>query len=675
MMLASKLSSLHHPAPSVTPAGFRPAFSVRMCCLFLLMLLPFLLAAQSPTPPNQDPLNQNPPDQPKPEPVRTSITVVDKILAESPANITVVDVLSLEESPGTNLDDRLRDVPGFSLFRRSSSLVANPTTQGISLRGIGSSGASRTLVLWDAIPANDPFGGWVYWTQFVPLEVSRAEISRGAATSVFGDRAMSGAIGIFSRPAEKFHLFGEYDMGNERTHDISAGFSNVWSRTAISGDTRAFTSDGYYIVPANIRGAADRQANVEFVTADVRLDHYTSIGDFFFKTSILAEERQNGTALTHNSTGLGTISLRYARAFTNDSFSLLGFHTRDDFHATFDSVTNNRNTDRLTYFQTVPSEATGGALLWQHHQNKWNLLAGADVNRLEGYSTDHLIPTGQRFGGGVQLQHGVYAQADKSLGPVKLFAGLRHSIAGQDSSFVSPNGGFVVAKKNLRARGSIYRSFRAPTLNELYREFSAGNTTTKANPLLVPETLWGAEAGFDWIGESSTFRVTAYRNALDNLITNVTLSSTPTAIVRQRANAASALSRGVESEFHERYRNFTGELKYLFVESRYVTGFRVAQIPKHQGTAQITYQRKGTLASATLRSYTYQFDDDLNVFKLPGYASWQLVARQHLIRSLSAQFTLENAFNHQFYTAFTPTPNIGAPRLWRVGLRWEGRVH
>jgi hypothetical protein len=41
----------------------------------------------------------------------------------------------------------LRDVPGFSLFKRSSSLVANPTTQGISLRGIGSSGASRTLVL------------------------------------------------------------------------------------------------------------------------------------------------------------------------------------------------------------------------------------------------------------------------------------------------------------------------------------------------------------------------------------------------------------------------------------------------------------------------------------------------------------------------------------------------
>ena len=151
--------------------------------------------------------------------------MVEKISTETPANVSVLDQNVLERSPGTNLDDRLREVPGFSLFRSSSSLVANPTTQGISLRGIGSSGASRTLVLWDGIPANDPFGGWIYWTQFVPLEVSRAEISRGAATSVFGDNAMSGAIGMFSRPAAKLNLFAEYDTGNEHTHDLSTGFS------------------------------------------------------------------------------------------------------------------------------------------------------------------------------------------------------------------------------------------------------------------------------------------------------------------------------------------------------------------------------------------------------------------------------------------------------------------
>jgi outer membrane receptor for ferric coprogen and ferric-rhodotorulic acid len=101
-----------------------------------------------------------------------------------------------------------------------------------------------------------------------------------------------------------------------------------------------------------------------------------------------------------------------------------------------------------------------------------------------------------------------------------------------------------------------------------------------------------------------------------------------------------------------------------------VTGFRVAQIPKSQGTAQVTYQKHGTLVTGGVRAFTYQFDDDLNQFRLPGYATASLVAHQHLARALSAELTLENALNRVFYTAFTPTPNIGSPRLVRVGLHW-----
>jgi outer membrane cobalamin receptor len=615
------------------------------------------------------------PETPKPEPVRTSITVVEKISAEAPANISVMDSNDLQRTPGVNLDDRLREIPGFSLFRRSSSVVANPTTQGISLRGIGSSGASRTLVVWDGIPANDPFGGWIYWTQFVPEEVSSVEVSRGAATSIFGDRAMSGAIGIFSRPAQKFHLFSGFEAGNNDSQDIWSGFSNVWSRFAVSGSVRAFQTDGYYIVPEAIRGTADTKAGVRFVTGDLHIDHYTRLGNLFLKVNLLAEERKNGTVLTHNSTGLGTVSLRYNREFANDSISILGFHTREGFHSTFSSVTNNRNTERLTYSQTVPSDAVGGAALWQHHHAGWNFLGGADVDRVGGTDTDHLVPSGLRVGGGVQLQHGVFAQTDAAAGPVKIFAGLRHTFAGGDNRFLSPNAGIVLGRSKLRLRGSVYRAFRAPTLNELYREFRVGNTDTLANPNLRPESVFGSEFGADWAGENTSARITAYRNSLSNLITNVTLSSSGGSIVRQRANAAQALSRGVEADFRRRWRYWRGEAQYLFVDSRYVTGFRVAQIPKHQGSAQLTYLRGGTMAAVSVRSFDYQFDDDVNQFRLPGYAVVQLVARQRLWRSLSANVGIENALNRVLYTAFTPTPTTGAPRVWRIGLRWDGRVH
>ena len=56
--------------------------------------------------------------------------------------------------------------PSFSLYRRQSSISSNPTSAGVSLRNTGATAASRSLVLLDGIPQNDPFGGWVYWARY-----------------------------------------------------------------------------------------------------------------------------------------------------------------------------------------------------------------------------------------------------------------------------------------------------------------------------------------------------------------------------------------------------------------------------------------------------------------------------------------------------------------------------
>jgi outer membrane receptor protein involved in Fe transport len=629
--------------------------------LLILTTIPVLLCAQ-----------QSP--DPVPQPVKTSITVVESIATETPANVSVMTPSDLAESPGVNLDDRLRQVPGFTLFRRTSSLVAHPTTQGISLRGIGSSGASRTLVLWDGIPMNDPFGAWVYWTRFPVDELERVEISRGASTSVFGNLAMSGALGLFSTAPKQRRLNARYSAGNRDSHDASLGYSNTWSGWGLSAYGRGFTTEGYYIVPESVRGSADRRASLRFVSTGGAIDRYTNQGNLFFKANILAEERQNGTGLTHNSTGLGTASLRYERQFNDNSLSVLAYHTREGFHSSFSAVTGGRNTERLTYLQEVPSHAEGGAALWRHSHRHWNLLAGADIARADGTSTDHLLPEGLRVGGGTQLQHGVFAQADLVAGPVRLFGGARHSFAGQGNRFFSPSGGVAFTAKRLRARASVYRGFRAPTLNELFRNFSVGNTFTRANPALQPETTFGAEAGVDYsLDEGSSIRVTLYRNSLDRLITNVTLSSSASQIVRERRNAAEALSRGIEAGFRRSFgRHWNADVEYLFATSFYMTGPRVAQVPRHQATGSVTFQREGTLASFGVRSFDYQFDDDLNQFRLPGYAALQLVAHQRLHGPLSAELEIENLLDRRFYTAFTPTPNIGAPRLFRLGLRWNG---
>ena len=600
--------------------------------------------------------------------------MVEKIAAEAPASVTVVDSTAIERSQGVNLDDRLRDVPGFSLFRRSSSLTAHPTAQGVSMRGLGASGASRTLLLWDGVPVNDPFGGWVYWTRFAPDDVDRVEASRGASTGVFGDRAMGGAIALFSRKPQRWRAEASYEGGSQNSHLARGGLSHLDSRWAASARTRAFSTDGYFIVPPELRGTADRKAGVDFVAGAASLDLFGAARRFFLKVDALAEQRSNGTVLQRNSTGLGTVSGHYFLDRGVDSLSLLSYHTREEFRSTFSAVAASRNFERSTFRQSVPAEGTGAAARWSRRASRWNSLAGADVAFAEGYSRDTLYPAGNRLGGGTLLQHGAFGQFDATAGPAKLFLGARHDFTGQDRQFFSPSAGVAAGRGRLRARASAYRSFRSPTLNELYREFRVGNAVTRANSALRPERLFGVEAGVDFVGEASRGGITFYRNSLDDLITNVTLSVTPDLIIRQRRNAAAALIRGVEVNASRRLGNWQAEAAYLFADSRFRGGARLPQVPKHQGSAQLSFQHGGTLAVAGVRSYALQFEDDRNTLLLPGYASVQVYARQWLTASLAALASFENLLDRQYLAGFTPTPVLGPPRLWRVGLRWEGRL-
>ncbi|MEO7146248.1 MAG: Plug domain-containing protein, partial [Bryobacteraceae bacterium] len=278
------------------------------------------MLAQLPGPPAAPPANQLPP-------IKTSITVTGTIAAEAPASITVLTNRELQQTPGVNLDDRLRAVPGFSLFRRSSSLVANPTTQGVSLRGIGSTGASRTLVLWDGVPLNDPFGGWVYWDRLPVDELERVEISRGASTSVFGDLAMGGVISTFTRPAAEPRIWAGYEGGSDDTQEISAGASDLWNqRVAGMAEVRAFSTDGYFIVPSNLRGAVDQPASLQFVAGVAKMDFIGRQQRLAVKLDILAESRGNGTVLQNNSTSLGTLSANYSHDSEHDGISVLGYH-------------------------------------------------------------------------------------------------------------------------------------------------------------------------------------------------------------------------------------------------------------------------------------------------------------------------------------------------------------
>ena len=77
--------------------------------------------------------------------VTVTPTRSEQRMGDVPASISVISRDEIRRSPAVLPDDLLRTLPTFSLFRRSSSLSAHPTSQGVSLRGIGPSGV-RNLV-------------------------------------------------------------------------------------------------------------------------------------------------------------------------------------------------------------------------------------------------------------------------------------------------------------------------------------------------------------------------------------------------------------------------------------------------------------------------------------------------------------------------------------------------
>jgi outer membrane cobalamin receptor len=615
-----------------------------------------------------------PANQPPAAPIETSVTVTAAVSAEAPAHVTLMDAPRLEALPGVNLDDRLRMVPGFALFRRTSSLAANPTTQGVSLRGLGSTGASRTLLLWDGAPANSPFGGWVYWTRLAPELIERIEVTRGAPLSVFGDKAMGGAIALFSREPQARAAWLGYEGGNAGTHQLSGGAeARLPRRWALGGSARALHTDGFSIVPPEARGPIDERAGVRFAAGAVRASWNDGARRLFLRGDVLAEERANGTLLTRNSTGAGTVAGNWWQQAGGGALNVLAWHTREEYRATFTSIGAGRQTERLTARQSVPSEGAGGAALWQRGGSRWGVTAGGDAVRVRGESRDTLYPSGFRAGGGAQTQHGLFLQASAGVGRLRLFGGMRRHDPGSSASFWMPSGGAAAGGERWRARISAYRALRAPTLNELYREFRAGNAVTLANPALQPESLRGVEAGWDYAAGQWRLSVTAFHNRMGDLITNVTRSVTPQLITRQRDNAGQARVRGAEAMARWRRGVAFAEAAWLLADARFAAGERIPQTPRHQGSFLAGWQAAGTSLAAGMRASAAQFEDDRNLFLLPGFAVWQATARQRLTETVELHGAVENAANRRVIAGYSPAPLLASPRLWRLGLRWRVR--
>src|ERR1051325_10341506 len=232
------------------------------------------------------------------ETITVTATRTKTRLADTPASVVVLDRNTVLDA--ATADDALRQVPGFALFRRTGSRTANPTSQGVSLRGVGASGASRALVLDDGIPLNDAFGGWVYWGRVPRAALDRGEVLPGGASDLYGSAAIGGGV-QFLRRGDGVAVGAS--AGSQRTGTFSLFAAHVLGSWRGSVAADILRTDGYVLVGRDPRGPVGVGANARHTAVDATLER--AFGDSaraFLRGSHYNESRHNGTPLQINHT-------------------------------------------------------------------------------------------------------------------------------------------------------------------------------------------------------------------------------------------------------------------------------------------------------------------------------------------------------------------------------------
>jgi outer membrane receptor protein involved in Fe transport len=647
----------------------------------------------------------------KPAPVAERIVVTAERAAtpldQTAANIALLTAGELNNRTAVTLDDALRQVPGFTLFRRSNSLTANPTTQGASARGVGSSGASRVMVLEDGVPLNDAFGGWVFWDRVPRLALDHAEVLRGGGSALYGSGAFGGVVDLITRNANNFAIF-ELAGDSLEGHDLQTQISRQFGRWTASADGEGFGNDGTFVVASGDRGSVDTPATLHFANGRLIIQRsFATMGTVFLSGSLFAEQRNNGTALQINSTHLGEIRSGTDLTVGKNIISARIYGTGEHYHQSFSAVSPDRNSEILTRWQTAPSDQIGFSIYWSRPVLNLQLTTGMDGRSIHGQSDETIFsaasPTSLASAGGKSNIVGGFLEISKAINRrLRLSGGARLDwwsnldgfnrtaqladlsatqtiLNSHRETAWSPRLGAVYdLGGRWQLTASAYGGFRAPALNELYRTFRVGNVLTLANDQLRAEHIHGVETGIRYLRRRLLLSGSLFQQNVDNPIANVTQSTTAALITRQRENLGSARVRGLDGDilFILPRIQLRAGYEYLhsvvssFSASPTLVGKKVPQVQAHTVTCTGTWSApRGWTLTVLVRAATRQFDDDLNQFELQPYS----VAGVSISKQTGPWTWFANSANildARVQTAATPVLNYTSPRLISGGVRF-----
>ena len=406
------------------------------------------------------------------------------------------------------------------------------------MRGLSASGASRTLVLAGGVPLNDPFGGWVYWGRVPQAAIERIEVVRGGLSDLYGADAAGGVIHIVPFGTSRSAARGRWKAARST------------SRVSLLRIRRIASALASRSPPSGCRPKARRSSTKRCAGRSTRppasARDVARVGGLARQPAVRASRRVSGFSEDARTARRCRTTTRTSgrppsadpAASRGGAWQAQAFAPRRATISRSAPSTPTRTAESLTtparagrharrqrrmvahLFARGPARRRGTtAGRRRHHRNA--LRRGMRSRRHRGgrqrssrrlHAADLRRHAAVTVVGGVRVDH--WREQRRSAATIAIActpsAPRRRHRAATDAGSL---------------RGTVYRAFRTPTLNELHRNFRVGDAQTLANEGLEAETLTGGEVSWLWGQSPVTRRATAFFTSLDDAVANVTLPS------------------------------------------------------------------------------------------------------------------------------------------------------
>ena len=628
---------------------------------------------------------------------------------EAVLSVSVIDKDALDVFPGRTLDDVLRNVPGVQLplSNQNTNFPANPS---IAIRGLGlGDNGTRTLVLIDGAPANGGFFGNVYWNR-TPIDgVERVEIVRGGGSGVYGAFAQGGVVNIITtKPADEFSLFAEGRGGSFDTYggDVVASGS-VTDRLRLGVSASYDESDGFFEVIEEQRGLIDTRTAYENESYRGQIEFDATEDVTVFVRGGYYDQDQGGTSvLAQTATEVEDVVAGLTASFGRSRIESRFFFQSEEFLTVNPRANDARSDEFISFASASESDDFGGSFVWTYEPAGilTSISLGLDARVIDGENRAlTFLPDETVFlnesNFGKQRSIGIFAEA--TLAPfagneitinvredfyrngdaIEIENGARSSLPTnklEEFSFRAATTQEVT--EHLLLRGAAYRSFRAPTLAELYRSFGSSSFQGRANPLLEAETLIGGEIGARLSDETGrSLDVTFFTNTIDSFVGGVPVAFFPV-FTLENTNLGKIRSRGIETIGQApigEYLRITAGYTFLDTEvtenplNTDLLGNHIEGAPRHSVTWGFTLSDwRGVTVDLRGRHLAEQFQDIGNQTRLGSHTVVD-ASVNYAVNETTELFVIgENIFDEEYEaSAFGGLIQRGAPATVTGGVR------